>query len=676
VAGQNINQLDATTGYNSKQVTFDATARQPQRSVTAAGSILMHPDHQEVHLQRLLLDTRGQQWQLAPGRNPAIQYGHDEIAVKDVELVSGRQTISADGVFGDPDARLQIVLKDLQLASIDALMLRPPQFTGTLNATSIVSGTKASPDVNATFEVAQGGFRQFRYDTLGGTVKYAGKGVTVDTRLQQNPTNWIAAKGYIPVAAFAAASSTAPEAASAADRFDFHVDSSQIDLGLVQGFTNSLTGVRGSVQAHVDVTGPAGDPQPAGVIDIANGAFTVAPTGVSYTDLDGRINLAGDGVHVDSISVVDNHDEPLRISGDLALHAREVGAFNVYVNAYDFKVIDNKIGNVRIDSDLRVAGTLTQPQIEGDLGVNTGVVNLDPLLAQFGTSAYATKPTEYATAAADQQGQRPQPTGFGALRMNVHVTIPDDLVLKANDLKLPDAPIGLGAMNMTLGGDLRITKASGDAIKIVGPVRTIRGYYDFQGRRFTLLRDGTVQFVGLVPPNPTLNIKTERVIQGVTANVNIQGSLRQPRIVLGSTPTLDQAEILSLIVFNEQLNQMGEGQQTSLAQRAEQLAAGQLAGALSQSIGKALNLSEFEISAAPDTGAAAQLTVGEQVGQNLYVKVQQGIGDQSQTNLILEYELTDWLRLQTNVLQGSTTQQQLFRHAQGSGVDLLFFFSY
>ncbi len=36
----------------------------------------------------------------------------------------------------------------------------------------------------------------------------------------------------------------------------------------------------------------------------------------------------------------------------------------------------------------------------------------------------------------------------------------------------------------------------------------------------------------------------------------------------------------------------------------------------------------------------------------------------------------DWLRLQTNVLQGSSTQQQLFQRMQGSGVDLLFFFSY
>ena len=69
-------------------------------------------------------------------------------------------------------------------------------------------------------------------------------------------------------------------------------------------------------------------------------------------------------------------------------------------------------------------------------------------------------------------------------------------------------------------------------------------------------------------------------------------------------------------------------------------------------------------------------TVGEQVGKNLYVKVQQGIGSESQTNIILEYELTKWLRLRTNMLQGAATQALMFQRMQGSGADLLFFFSY
>jgi len=680
IASQNINEIDAQTDYQNKQLTFDATAKQPQRSLAATGALLLHPDHQEIHLQRLALDTQGQQWQLASGGNATVQYGGDVVEVNNIELVSGNQQISAHGTFGRPGDSLDIALKNVNLASVDAMMLRPPQLAGQLNATSTIGGTKDSPRVKAEFEIVQGGFRQFKYDSFGGTIDYGGKGLNVDAKLQQNPSTWITAKGYVPVAAFSAETGKGPrthhEAASREDAFDLHVDSSPIDLGLVQGFTTALTNVRGTMQAKVDVTGAADDPHPSGEITVANGAFTVEPTGVSYTDLDGRIQLAPDTVHIESITIVDNHQEQLTISGDLAVHERALGEVNIYANAYDFKVIDNKMGNVRIDSNLRVAGGLTQPRIEGDLGINTGVINLDTVLANVGTSAYDTKPTEFATAPSDNRGQTPPPTAFEALRMNVHVTIPDDLVIKGSDLRLPDAPIGLGAMNLTLGGDVRATKDPGGMIKLVGNINTIRGYYDFQGRRFDILRDGAVRFVGLEELNPTLDIKTRRLIQGVDARVNIQGTLRKPEIVLSSTPPLDQADILALIVFNQPLNQLGEGQQISLAQRAQQMATGALAGTLANSIGNALNLDQFEINTAPEGGGVAQLTVGQQVGRNLYVKVQQGIGAQSQTNFILEYELTKYLRLQTNVLQGSTTQQQLFQRMQGSGADLLFFFSY
>ena len=45
--------------------------------------------------------------------------------------------------------------------------------------------------------------------------------------------------------------------------------------------------------------------------------------------------------------------------------------------------------------------------------------------------------------------------------MDVHLTVPNDLVVKGSDLKTPDAPIGLGALNLTLGGDLASARCRG-----------------------------------------------------------------------------------------------------------------------------------------------------------------------------------------------------------------------
>jgi translocation and assembly module TamB len=260
--------------------------------------------------------------------------------------------------------------------------------------------------------------------------------------------------------------------------------------------------------------------------------------------------------------------------------------------------------------------------------------------------------------------------------MNVHVTVPDDLVVKGTDLATPDSPVGLGTLSVTLGGDIRATKSAGGDVVLVGPVNTIRGSYTFQGRRFDILRDGSVLFTGntLRDLDPSLDIRTQRMIQAVAARVNIRGTLRQPEIVLESSPPLEQADILSLIVFNQPANQLGEADQVQLGQRAVQIATGAVAGALARSIEDALNLNTFEISASSGTGA--ELTIGQQVGPNLYVRLEQGVGDQSQTNFVIEYELQKWLRMRTNVVQNQNVQQQLFQRMQGSGVDLLFFFSY
>jgi len=684
VSGQNINELDAKTTYHQKALAFDATAKEPQRSLAANGSLLIHPDHHEIHLKSLGLTSQGVQWQTAPNSEAVIQYFPDAIEVKNLELVNGDQKISAEGRFGRPGDALKVTLNNIDVASVDALLLRPPQLAGRLTATGIVSGAKDKPQVKADFQVTQGGFRNFHYESFNGKVDYAGSGLTVDTRLQQNATTYLTAKGYVPVAAFSAVSAEARAAAhgaetAAEDRIDLHVESTPIDLGLVQGFTNAVTNVKGTLQANVDITGSAADPHPNGTIAVANASFSVPRTGVNYTNLQGRIDLLPDKIHIDNIAVLDNHQNALSITGDLAVHEKQLGALLLNVTARDFKVIDNKMGNVRINSDVQLGGELRAPRIEGDLGIETGSINLDEVLAQTTGSAYATSQTEYLTkpeAAAPAQPATPSP--FDALKMDVHLTVPDDLVVKASSLQTPDAPIGLGALNVTLGGDVRATKEPGSPIVLLGAVNTVRGIYDFQGRRFEVLRDGGIRFVGepINDMDPLLDIRARRIISGVEARVNVRGSVKQPDIQLSSTPPLEQADILSLIVFNQPINQLGEGDQISLLQRAQSLAGGVLVGELSQSIGNALGVDTFEINLAPTSGGGPQVTVGQQVGQNLYLKVEQGISEQNQTNFIVEYELTKWLRLRTNFTQGSYTQQQLFQRVQSTGVDLLFFFSY
>ncbi|HKT81186.1 MAG TPA: translocation/assembly module TamB domain-containing protein [Vicinamibacterales bacterium] len=659
IAGQEINEVAAKTIYEARRVEFDGTASQPQRSVTAAGALTLRPASQEVRLTSLALDTSAGRWQLVAGVPATIDYGSDTLTVRQLELVSGSQRIVADGTIGGESAALDVRVSGVELSGVDALMLREPQFSGQLTATASVTGTLKQPHVEGQFEVVQGAFRQYRYESLAGTVAYDQEGVVMDARLQQNGLQWVAAKGFVPLQG---------------DRpLDVTVDGTALDLGVVQGFTTAVTNVGGVLEAHLRLQGSVQNPAADGTISIRNGTANVTASGARYTGIEADIALQPERIEVTRLVALDSDEKPLTVEGSIGFVNRTIGELALHAVADDFHVLDNELGDLIVDADLTLKGNRAAPVVTGTLELENGKINLDEVLATFGTSPYSETAIQFETTGAPTEPQR---TLADAVAADVQVSIPDALVLQGRELQTEGTPIGLGSLNVTVGGDLRVSKAVDGQVMVSGTVNTVRGNYEFQGRRFDILRDGTVRFDNQSEINPRLDLRARRIISGVEANVNVQGTLRQPEIVVSSTPPLEQADILSLIVFNQPINQIGEGDRRTLTSRVQAMAASAVTSSAAQAIGGALNLDVFEVNLNPDAGGTPALTVGQQVGQSLYVKVDQEVGGNAATSVSLEYEILRWLRLQTNVTPTGTARQSLFKQVQSTGVDLIAFFSF
>ena len=447
-------------------------------------------------------------------------------------------------------------------------------------------------------------------------------------------------------------------------------------ISLVQGLTTRVTGVTGTLQLKADVTGSADAPRVDGALTVQRGAFKVEDTGVRYTGLDGRVELQGDRVHIDTLQLRDNQNKLLTVSGDLGVRATQVETVNLAVAADDFKVIDNEMGNVRVRSALRVAGPW---QRRGSRAIFGSPQERSTSIGSWRRLVDRRTDLPHGPIDAGAGGTKRR---HGAARMGRcpggRASIVDDsLVVKSSDLGGADRLIGLGSINLTLGGDLNVAKKAGEPLTLVGNVNTVRGFYDFHGRRFMIQRDGIVQFEGdpIERLNPRLAVNAERVISAVTARVSISGRLNRPELTLTSTPPLDPSDILALIVFNQPLNELGANSQQSVTRQVGDLAAGVATGQLTSSIASSLKLDQLEVNLSPDSGSA-DLTIGQQISGNLYVRVQQGLGQHSQTNVILEHEFSKWLRLQTNVQEGASTQQQLFQRVQSTGADLVFTFAF
>jgi translocation and assembly module TamB len=405
----------------------------------------------------------------------------------------------------------------------------------------------------------------------------------------------------------------------------------------------------------------------------------------------------------------------MTIHGELATHEREPGAVNISIDSDDFKIVDNELGNVHVETHLRLTGEVRKPRLEGDVRTDAARLEVDKILLLFANpyseealpdvvsaeqTARTDKGADQATRDAFQKGREvladkapqqnataeqvaPKTGIFSATELNVRFVAPDNLVLRGNNLRPGGATAAsVGAVNITVGADVNVTKNVDGPVILRGTADTVRGFYEFQGRRFTVQRDGALRFRGEPSINPSIDVTAERLIPntGVTARVHVTGTSRAPQIALSSDPPLDEADILSLIVFNRNINDLGTGERASLAETAGGIASGFVAQSLGKSIGKALDVDLFEITASdPQTGeTAGGVTVGKQVSDKAFVRFRQQFGQRSFTEFMMEYQLARFLRLETSLApESSAVANRLTQHrVERAGVDLIFFFSY
>lgn len=716
--GLEISALTASTTYAGDRLGFTTHVQEKTRELDASGEVILHADHQEVHLPQLAIRTQGVEWRTAPGAEATVKYGQNRIELENVGLVSGDQSLDVSGAFalkGDaPAGDIKVRANNVDLQQLQTIMLMDRGIGGRLSADATVSGTAQAPLVDGHVEVTNGTFQNYKYESLKADVDYSSTRVVLDATLQQSATEAFTAKGSMPTSLFRPSEREGHVEASAEDAVDLRVTSTAINLGFVQGFTTQVTNVSGTLEADVRITGSGTDPHLEGYVDIKGGAFGVPLGGVSYTGLNTRIALAPDRVRLQKFSIVDEEGAPLNVSGELAVHARQLGAVNISIDSDNFELIDNELGDVGVDTKLTITGEIRRPVIQGSVRLEAARLEVDRILQLFydpyaieelpavvsaeqsveglgsareATTAALRKAEVTAavpgTKAQAEAGEAPAPPGaFAPVSLDVRLTIPDNLVLRGNSLR-PGGPTGaaLGDINITVGGDLQIVKPANGQVLLLGTIETIRGTYEFQGRRFDLERGGTLRFLGEPQPNPSLDIAATRVIPntGVTARVEVNGTAKAPQLALSSTPPLEESDILALIVFNRPVNELGTGERASLAATAGGIATGFLAAPLGESIGRALDLDLFEITTTTEEGdLGAGLTLGQQVGDRAFFKLRQQFGERSITEFLLEYSLTDYLRVQTTAAPETSGSANRIgqRRIERAGIDLIFFFSY
>jgi uncharacterized protein involved in outer membrane biogenesis len=669
VAGRSIPELTATVAYTDNRFRFEATANEAGRTITATGDLALLEDGREVTINRASLVTGPATWALADAGPVRVRYQNGLLTLpQPITLVNNGQELSAEGTLAltdDTTGSLDVVISGVNLTELGALVLSKRQLAGTITGDARITGRASTRNIVGNIKLLAGVVDGYAFQSLDTLVNYREGRAQVDAILIQSPTSALTATGSIPFSLSKGVLTDQP--------ISVDITSAGIDLAVLEAANTGLVNAAGLLVVDVHVTGTGENPTASGTVKVQQGDFTLASTGAHYSNVAVDATLEGQALQFTRLLLHDDDGDPLQGTGRVQLVNRAVRDIEFVVSGNNFTVLDNELGTMSVDASLNLFGTIRAPKVAGLVRVHSARLEVDQIVERFAATPYTPESRPNAAAAPPAAGDEPSiPLG-----MNLTIQVPDNLIMRGRDIRTNTSAVALGDVNLTAGGDFSLVREGSGAPVLIGTITTVRGTYDFQGRRFQVLRDGSITFRGNTPPDPALNVTAERVISGIVAHVTVGGTMREPTVTLSSQPPLDQTDILSLIVFNQPANRLGQGQATNLGERAASLAGGFVATPLANTLGRALNVDIFELDPSGDEGEGPTVTIGQQVGERLFLKFRQLFGTRDASEFQLEYQLTDFLRLQGSIAEGqSSANRSLTRRVERGGIDLVVYFSY
>lgn len=327
-----------------------------------AGTLKTINGDTEIHLlpQDLLLNY--EKWTLS--ENNIIRFDNNGIYANDFKLQNGNSVIALQSKFESANAPLVIRFSDFSIETLSHMVQKEAlAFGGIINGEATIENMNTKPifvsDLaikNFTFKKEIVGDISLKVNNkiantyaIETTLTGQGNDVTIDGIYQNSNQS-----------------------------FDLNLNLNQLNLASIQPFTvEQLTKSSGHVSGKFKVKGTVDQPKIIGDLQFHNGALTVTKLNSAFELLNDKITFTEEGLEFKNFSLSDSEKNTLRLRGKIDTPNYRDYAFNLRVNADNFKVTnstakDNDLyyGKLFVDTNLRIKGDLNKPIIDGSIKVN------------------------------------------------------------------------------------------------------------------------------------------------------------------------------------------------------------------------------------------------------------------------------------------------------------------
>lgn len=159
--------------------------------------------------------------------------------------------------------------------------------------------------------------------------------------------------------------------------FDLNMAINQLQMKSVQGFSmNAITNTEGYISGNLKITGTTKQPNILGKVKFNDVGLEIAKTGSDFRKLNDDIDFTSRGIEFNDFKINDKDGNSLVIDGQVLTQTYRDFAFNLDLNAKDFKVVNSEKSNdaimygvLAIDAGLHIRGNLDLPKVDGRLSV-------------------------------------------------------------------------------------------------------------------------------------------------------------------------------------------------------------------------------------------------------------------------------------------------------------------
>ncbi len=327
-----------------------------------AGNAKSMNDITEISLNPDGLKLNYMDWTVAEGNK--IQIGSQGILADNFRLSNSGSEILLQSETAVPGSPLNVSLKDFKIETITEIIKKDSLLAkGTINGTAqlrdLTKNMTFTSDINVSDLIVYGspvGNLAIKVNNQSANL------LNADIALSGN-NNDVKILGN-----YNTSSST----------FDLDLDMNQLQMKTLQGFSmNAITNTEGYLSGDLKITGTTTAPKILGDVKMNNVGLMISQTGSDFRNINDKIGFTSRGIEFDDFKIKDKDGNSLNIDGQVLTQTYRDFAFNLDLDAKDFKVVNSEKSNdammygiLAIDAALKVRGNLDLPKVDGRLAVS------------------------------------------------------------------------------------------------------------------------------------------------------------------------------------------------------------------------------------------------------------------------------------------------------------------